>query len=1208
MTVAQDTPSSGRKLMRATAVMASGTLVSRVLGFVRVMMIAFVLGNGTRQADIFSIAQTVPNSLFMLFAGGALNTVLVPQIVRAVKHDPDGGETFINRLMTAFLMILAAITVIMTVATPWIITIYTNSGWRTPALEPHWNSLVMLAYLTMPQIFFYGAFFLIGQVLNAREKFGPMMWAPVANNVVSIVVFALYAAMWGSSGAHADPFTTPQTMYLGLGATFGIVIQTILLVPYMSRLGFKFRPRFDLKDAGLGHTLSLAKWTLAYVGVNQLALMVVDRLATEATVGGQGAGVTAYLNAYLVWIMPHSLITVSLATAMLPSASRLAASGDLKGVGVESMRTMRLSATFLLPAAVGFVALGLPFAYVAFGHGTGSTDAAYVGWTLMAFAPGLIPFTLQYVCLRAFYALEDTRTTFFIQVVIAAVNAALAVLFVMPWKDPATVAPRLALAFSLAYAVGFGLSLTTLMRRLPDLQVRDLGRHLARLLIAAVPAGGLAWLAAWGVSLISDRLVAQVIGLALGAAIAIAVFVLLARVFHISEVQEALAVLRRRNKPADPAKTAEAEAEQDMDLGEPAAPDELEAEAEASEEDLEPDSTPAAAPLDDNPDAIQTYPNVGSDHEPTTGIDLTGAPVARVDTGDVIADRFRLDELLARRANVLTWRAFDLTLSRAVLVYVLAPDDPRAAKYLKAAREAASITDARFLRVLDAAPSDSVDYSGYVVSEYAPGSSLKKLLADGPLSSLEAAWVVREVADALTWVHALMLYHQHLNPDTVIVTTSGNVKIVGFLIEEALTGATSQDDGQATDVRALGQLLYASLVSLYPDGPGFGMPAAPVEDDRIVPPRRVVPGIPAALDVLCDQLLNPQPGDEPAHQSALTVMVTLSRILGTADATGDLERRVQMPVRPIFQASGRSAEPKPAKPEPEEATKPKPIPSPAAVPSPRESAFEEDDYPTTTVDLTSTMMSDTGTFFTPVPPPTGARSSAAEPRPAVHPAPTPEEIASGGLPEVFPPRERPRRRTWLIVLTSAVILVLIVSLIILGVTQGRNSTESSPTPSSGVTTAKPIPIKRAIDFDPTADGGSGDENASATERAYDGNTKTAWQTEQYRGRAQLGGLKPGVGLVVDLGSAQNVSSVTVTFTGKGTSAEVMVPVTANATDEPPLKSRSQWRSMATADDAEGATDFKLAGGATTRYILIYLTSLPADGSGFRGGISEIVVR
>ena len=388
------------------------------------------------------------------------------------------------------------ITIGLTLAVPAIIHLYSAPGWREPALSAQYESMVMLAYYCMPQVFFYGVHVLAGQILNARDKFGPMMWAPIANNVVSILVLTLYLVVFGL-GDTSGPFTSGQELLLGLGATLGIAVQAAVLVPFLRAAGYHFRPRFDFRHTGLGKTLHLAKWTLGFVVVTQLALVVVTRLASKATVDGQGGGLSAYTYAYAVWILPHSLITVSLATAMLPSASRLAAEGDRVGVADETTRTIRLAVTALLPASVAFLVLGLPAAQLLFGFGEGASDAAYVGTALMALAIGLVPFTVQYVCLRAFYALEDNRSTFFLQCLIAAANVVFGVAVVTLLDRPALVATGLGLAYSLAYAIGVLVSFRRLRRKLPDLNGEALVRHCIRLIVAVAPAAAVAWLIVW---------------------------------------------------------------------------------------------------------------------------------------------------------------------------------------------------------------------------------------------------------------------------------------------------------------------------------------------------------------------------------------------------------------------------------------------------------------------------------------------------------------------------------------------------------------------------------------------------------------------------------------------------------------------------------------------------------------------------------------
>ena len=281
----------------------------------------------------------------------------------------------------------------------------------------------------------------------------------------------------------------------------------------------------------------------------------------------------------------------------------------------------------------------------------------------------------------------------------------------------------------------------------------------------------------------------------------------------------------------------------------------------------------------------------------------------------MLASRYRLEELIGESQPTVTWRAFDQVLSRSVLVHLLAPGDPGADDLLTAARKASVATDSRFLRVLDAVHSSDPAVGSYIVCEYATGQSLEMILSHGPLSGLEAAWITREVADALAGVHSLGLYHRRISPETVIITPTGNVKIVGLLIEAALRPVASEvvhgaDTPELVDVTDLGRLLYASLVCRWPGGPAFGLPNAPTVGRRWMTPRQVRAGVSPALDNVCDQIL----GDPPRHHApAITTagaMVTaLTKVLGNADAAPDLERRLHQPIPTV---GGRSPAPDPA--------------------------------------------------------------------------------------------------------------------------------------------------------------------------------------------------------------------------------------------------------------------------------------------------------
>ncbi|MFT4296853.1 MAG: murein biosynthesis integral membrane protein MurJ [Micropruina sp.] len=1187
----RDTPAaSGRRLLNATALMASGTMVSRILGFGRAVLLAFALGNSTRQAEMFGLATLIPNTLYMLFAGGALNTVLVPQIVRAIKNDSDGGQTYVNRIITAFLAALAVVAALMVVAVPWLLTLWTDVQWQA---LPHWQSLVFITYLTMPQLFFYGAFFLVGQVLNAKDSFAPMMWAPIANNVVQIGVLGLYAVIWGHGVDTSAPFSTEQALLLGGGSTLGILVQTLILIPFYRRTGFHYRPRWDLKGTGLGHTFHLAKWMMGYVALTLVAQAVVTRLATSAVVGGSGAGSNVYNQAYLIWVLPHSLLTVSLATAMLPQASRLAAVKDLIGVADEVQRAIRLAVTFLVPASVGLIVLAEPIARIAFGLGRGAADFHFVAWTLMAFAIGLVPFTIQYLYLRGFYALEDTRTPFLLQVVISGVNTALAIGLTMAWLDVNTVAPRLALSYSIAYLLGVWLSHFSLRKRLVALDGAGLVRHLAKLVVATAPAAALAWAITWYFGRFESALLALV-GLGLAAIVAILAFFFAAKRFGIGEATQVLQAVRRRSEP-HPVVTVQSEeladeigslpADEDDDP-EPAANPEPEDEPEQVNTD--PDGagqfiTIAPEPVPTPEQPLLHYPDPAVEHDPVMEVP-TDAAVAGLTVGQVLGERYRLDEVLARRGTALTWRAFDQRLSRPVLMHLLPADDPRGEELIGVAKRASGAPDSAFLRVLDAGVFDDGEH--YIVHEYAPGSSIERVLAGGPLSPVEAAWVVKELAQALAALHSRGLYHERINPDTVVITAAGNVRIVGLLVEAALDPEPREPREEASDVRALGALLYACLVTRWPGGDLYGMRAAPTDGARTLTPAQVKAGVPRMLDTLCDRILNPTPRNRQSPiTTARAIAQQLTAVLGQASAAPDLERRLRLPVEQIrtsrsqFTAPVPSAQDRPGDDEPG-ASEARPADDGDTGESTQPWQFPglKTDDPTTEP-------------FTPIPPP--ARPSAGTDHQLIMPSPQ-----RGGM------GRPPRRLLALMIGLFGLLLAGSLVWVAVGQLNASRTPSASPSPSA----AQLIAITSATDFDPSADHGSNSENARLAPRAIDADPESAWLTERYRGDARLGRLKPGVGLVLDLGSVRSVSQVNVSVIGDGTAVELRTPAAADVSTAP-MRSQAEWKTVARIEKATGTAVMKPDQPVKTRFLLVYLTSLPPEsGSYYQGGIKNIEVR
>ncbi len=548
-----DDESSARRVAGSTLLMAAGTTFSRLSGFLRSALLVAALG-GVLHADLFNLANTVPNMVYILVAGGIFNAVLVPQLVRAMTHDADGGNAYAQRLVTLAGLFLLVVTVVLVVAAPWVMQLFLDSDFDAPERQAHVDSVVAFARFCLPQVFFYGMFVLVGQVLNARGRFGPMMWAPIANNVISVAVLVVYLVVFGPArGAElVGPYTPGQELLLGLGSTAGIAVQFLVLLPYLRKAGFRYRPRFDFRDSGLGHTLRLGMWTVLFVVVNQIAYTVVVRLASSGTAADpEGTGYTVYSNAFLIVMVPHSIITVSLATAVLPRLSRLAADDRLADLGRTVGSTLRGALVVVAPFVVLLPVVASDVSRVIWGFGAGSENWQSFAPSLATFAPGLLFFTVHYVMLRGFYALEQTRTVFWIQVVVATTNVMLALVLVHG-ATPTQTAPRLVLAYVGAYAVGSLLSYAVLRRTTGDLgdaaTVRFAVRMLVALLCTAAAAFGTAQLV--GLLLDSDAWVSALLRGACAGVVGLVVFVLAARLTRITEVTTVLdrfaGPLRRR--------------------------------------------------------------------------------------------------------------------------------------------------------------------------------------------------------------------------------------------------------------------------------------------------------------------------------------------------------------------------------------------------------------------------------------------------------------------------------------------------------------------------------------------------------------------------------------------------------------------------------------------------------------------------------------
>jgi putative peptidoglycan lipid II flippase len=539
----------GPGIARSTGVMAAGTLASRMTGFVRTLVQAYALG-AVSLADAYNVANSLPNAVYNLMLGGILTSVIVPLLVGAASREKDRGEAYAQRMFTVITFALLVVTVAATAASVPIVYLYRGS-----ITGPELHLMVVFAYFFIPQIFFYGVSSLAGAVLNSRGSFAAPMWTPVINNVVVCAVLIGFIAVFGF-GVRAGSVTPDGVRLLGIGTTVGVAAQTAALLPALRRAGFRWRLRFDFRRSELSEVGRMAGWMFCYIATTQVSLLITTRVANEASVlaaragVGYGAGYTPFAYAWQLFQMPYAVVGISVITALLPRMSAHAAGGRPEQIRADFSAGVRLSGLLVVPSAFVLAVLGPALAEVFLAHGaTTLASAHYLGEVFAALCLGLVPYTIFQLQLRVFYSLHDSRTPALIGVVamvinIAACYVALAVL------SPGHVVIGLGVAFGLSNLVGAAMAWFLLSRRLAGLGGRSVGASLGRMHAAAIPAAAVALGVTLAVSAtIPGGHLAALLTAVLAGGAAIVVYLLLARVFRVSEMSELLAVaarLRRR--------------------------------------------------------------------------------------------------------------------------------------------------------------------------------------------------------------------------------------------------------------------------------------------------------------------------------------------------------------------------------------------------------------------------------------------------------------------------------------------------------------------------------------------------------------------------------------------------------------------------------------------------------------------------------------
>nr|WP_115728461.1 lipid II flippase MurJ [Actinomyces culturomici] len=412
---AEPAPQARASLLRASAIMASGTMVSRILGFVRsAMLLAAIGAAGGGVSAAFQTANTLPNTVFNLLASGIFDAVLVPQIVGALKRKHD-GETYVNRLLTLAGTLLFVVTIVSMVAAPLLVVI-TAAGYDSQIR----TLAILFALLCLPQLFFYGLYNLLGELLNARGVFGPYMWAPVVNNIVGIAGLAAFLFLWGGTEDRIDvgDFTAAQFWVLGGSATLGVIAQALILFIPMRRAGVKFTPDFHFRGTHFGSTSKVAGWTFATLGVSQIGVLSTNNLAALADAYAKAhdgviiAGINAYATAFMIFMVPQSLITVSLTTAIFTRMAEAVADGDDRGVAANYTLGIRTITSLTLLAAAILMAGAAPMMQMVLYSKTNQSIVMAYAWILVALMPGVASTGLVLMSQRVFFAYEDVKPVF----------------------------------------------------------------------------------------------------------------------------------------------------------------------------------------------------------------------------------------------------------------------------------------------------------------------------------------------------------------------------------------------------------------------------------------------------------------------------------------------------------------------------------------------------------------------------------------------------------------------------------------------------------------------------------------------------------------------------------------------------------------------------------------------------------------------------
>ncbi|QIV82001.1 murein biosynthesis integral membrane protein MurJ [Mycolicibacterium frederiksbergense] len=1148
--------------------MALATLVSRLTGFARMVLLALILGGPLLSS--FTVANQLPNLIAALVLEATFTAIFVPILARAERDDPDGGTAFVRRLVTLATALLIVATILSVAAAPLLVDLMLGS-------DPLVNRplTTAFAYLLLPQVVFYGLSSVYMAILNTRNVFGPPAWAPVLNNIVAILTLAVYLLVPGELSIDPVEMGNAKLLVLGIGTTLGVVAQALVLILAIRRERISLRPLWGIDDR-LKQFGMMALAMVLYVLISQIGLIVGNQIASAASASGPAI----YNYTWLILQLPFGIIGVTVLTVVMPRLSRNAAADDGPAVLADLNLATRLTMLTLIPIVAMMTVGGPAIGSALFSYGNfGQTDAGYLGMAISLSAFTLIPYTLVLLQLRVFYARQQPWTPIVLILVITAVKIAASVAVPHLVSDPGMVAGYLGLANGLGFLAGATIGYLVLRANLNPPGGKMISLDVVRTILVTIVASMIAGLAA--------HIVDQLLGLesltehggGLGSLLRLIVLgvimlPILGGVLWAAKVPDALAVgavIRRRlpggatvvtpptSRPGDrpvtysdrsnshpmrPPRPPAARrygphagiAQQQMPKG-PAVSDKpvsgsapgAGARPESDPEPgattripLTPDSRPSAGDFQPDTGGFSTRPPADYGGDPTRaplGFDPPHEPPLEAATADedihlipgatIAAGRYRLLVFHGGPPHLQFWHALDTALDRQVALTFVDPDavlpDSELQEILTRTMRLSKVETTGIARVLDVARTGS---GGLVVAEWIRGGSLAEVAETSP-SPIGGARAIQSLAAAAEAAHRAGVALSIDDPSRVRVSIEGDV-VLAF--PATLPDATPEDD-----IRGIGASLYALLINRWPlaeSGLHSGLEAADLNAaGQPVEPQSVDGNIPFQISAAAARAVQ----EEGGIRSAPTLLNLLQQATAVADRTE---------------------------------------------------------------------------FIAPVDEP---------------PAPSAARLGPGGT----DPEAAARRRKGMIIGLAAGGVVVVVALVVLATVLSRifgdvgggldrdelglNNPSTSAEAESG-NTVKPV---RATVYSPE---GEADAPADAG-LAIDGNPSTVWPTDTYSDPAPFPGFKNGVGLMLQLPRPTAIASVTLDVSSTGTAVQIRGSDSANPAALEDTTALTDPTTLKT-----GSNTIEIANPEATPYVLVWISTLGTVDGKSRSDISEITLR